>query len=91
MVIGYSTATRTDIISVSNKPNPAFQSHPFTMGDTGQPPPGGGGTRAKYSQIAMSNPVTPASGGDSVDSSSSCRMRNFAEILNDEQQHRNIL
>ena len=61
------------------------------MGDTGQPPPGGGGTRAKYSQIAMSNPVTPASGGDSVDSSSSCRMRNFAEILNDEQQHRNIL
>ena len=56
------------------------------MGDTGQPPTGGG---AKCNPV-MSNPMTPAAGGDSVDNSHR-RLRNFAEILNDEQNHRNIL
>ena len=34
--------------------------------------------------------MTPAQGGDRLDNLP-CRMRNFAEILNEEQHHRNIL
>ena len=56
------------------------------MVDTGQPPPGGG---TKLNQ-SLFNAMTPAQGGDSTDSSF-CKMRNFAEILNEDQQHRNIL
>ena len=54
--------------------------------DTGEPPPGGG---PKTNQ-SVSNSMTPAAGGDGVDNTNR-RLRTFAEILNDDQQHRNIL
>ena len=55
------------------------------MVDTGQPPPGGGPPHTN-----LSNPMTLAHGGDSSDKTPR-RLRNFAEILNEEQHHRNIL
>ena len=73
------------------------------MGDTGEPPPGGGpsqntlppqNTLSPQNTLPphnnLSNTMTPARGGDSSDKTPN-RMRNFAEILNDEQHHRNIL
>ena len=61
------------------------------MGDTREPPPGGGPPHNISPPHAyLSNPTTPASGGGSSDKTP-YRMRNFAEILNDEQHHRNIL
>ena len=55
------------------------------MVDTGQPPPGGG-----LPHTNLSNPMTPAHDGVSSDKTPR-RLRNFAEILNEEQHHRNIL
>ena len=60
------------------------------MGDTGLPPTGVGPPHSTLPHTTLSNPMTPASGGGSSDKTP-CRMRNFAEILNDEQHHRNIL
>ena len=61
------------------------------MGDTDEPPPGGGPPHnISPPHASLSNPTTPASGGGSSDRTP-YRMRNFAEILNDEQHHRNIL
>ena len=61
------------------------------MGDTGEPPPGTSPPHNTFPSLtSLSNPMTPASGGGSSDKTP-CRMRNFAEILNDEQHHRNIL
>ena len=61
------------------------------MVDTGQPPPGVGPPQNTFPpHNTLSNTMTPANGGDSSDKIPP-RMRNFAEILNDEQHHRNIL
>ena len=54
--------------------------------DTGQPPPGGG-AKLQYCQPSA---MTPASGGDSV-GDKKVKMRSFAEIMNDELLHRNII
>ena len=61
------------------------------MVDTGQPPPGVGPPQNTFPpHNTLSNAMTPANGGDSSDKIPP-RLRNFAEILNDEQHHRNIL
>ena len=61
------------------------------MVDTSQPPPGVGPPQNTFpSHNTLSNTMTPANGGDSSDKIPP-RMGNFAEILNDEQHHRNIL
>ena len=61
------------------------------MGNTVQPPPGVSPPHNTFSpHTTLSNPMTPASGGGSTDKTP-YKMRNFAEILNDEQHHRNIL
>ena len=65
------------------------------MGDTGEPPPGGGppqNTLPPQSTLSpqntqphnnLSNTLTPACGRDSSDKTPN-RMHNFGEILNDE-------
>ena len=67
------------------------------MGDTGLPPTGVGPPHSTLSHstlpqphTTLSKPMTPASGGGSSDKTP-CKMRNFAEILHDEQHYRNIL
>ena len=58
---------------------------------------GGGGQGPQPNQTAQQAPqhngqttMTPAIGGDGVQGPP-CKMRSFAEILNEEKQHRNIL